>query len=362
MTKTKVGVSIRMDGAARYISQFKTYVVFLIACALLLNVENLVAQNKTNNDTLNRVDAKGLKQGNWMKRDVHGLLIYTGTFINDKPTGKFIYYYPNTTKIKSITRFDSKRNVAYTTVFTPEGKRKANGKVDGEAKDSTWTYFDAKDSVIAIENYKKGKKDGRFSTFLPTGKLIDFKTYKDDELNGPYAKYYDDGTLREEGSYLKGLHNGHARFYSPTGNLNVEGDYQLDFKYGIWNLYSSNGILEWKITYRRSEVVKTLRYNGLDELFYDSGMPKSRIVYKNGLKNGPFTEYYPKGQVVIETVPAHDMYPEEKKQTFSGMQVSREGNYYNDKLNGAVTYYKEDGTVDKVEHYKMGVLVPEEKK
>jgi len=320
----------------------------------------LTAQQR--NDSLNRVDAKGMKQGNWMKRDMHGLLIYTGTFINDQPTGKFIYYYPNTTKIKSITRFDAKKHVAYTTVFTPEGKRKVQGKVVGELKDSTWTYFDAKDSVIAVENYKLGKKDGAFITYLAGKTMIDLKTYKDDELNGPYAKYYDNGQLREEGSYLKGLHNGHAKFYSPSGNLNLEGDYQLDFKYGVWDLYSNAGILEWKITYRHSEVVKSLRYNGLDEQFYGNGIPKSRIVYKDGLKNGPFTEFYEKGQVVIETVPAHDQFPEDKKQTFSGVQISREGNYFNDKLNGKVTYYKEDGSVDKVENYKMGLLVTEQKK
>ena len=40
-----------------------------------------------------------------------------------------------------------------------------------------------------------------------------------------------------------------------------------------------------------------------------------------------------------------------------GTQLKFKGWYNNDQLNGKVTYYKEDGSVDRVEMYENGELV-----
>ncbi|MCC6690022.1 MAG: hypothetical protein IT235_00685 [Bacteroidia bacterium] len=110
----------------RYISLF----IFIIAGSLA------VARPK---DSLNRVDKNGWRQGHWIKKDENNKPVYDGVFANDKPVGKFIYYFPSG-KVKSITVF-RKTNQAYTRVFNPEGKRILEGKVIGELKDSTWIFY-----------------------------------------------------------------------------------------------------------------------------------------------------------------------------------------------------------------------------
>ena len=312
--------------------------------------------SQVHRDTLNQIDAKGRKQGNWMKRDNQEILIYTGTFIDDKPTGKFVYYYPKSNKIKAISIFDHKRNTAITKVFSKTGKRLMEGKVWKELRDSTWVYYDERDSVIAIENYYHGKKDGAFKTFFKNGKLLELKTYKNDSLNGRWIKYYDNGLEKENCMYKNNLHHGKATFYFPSGKVDAEGIYLNDLKDGWWEFYNASGEMEWRINYKKSNAVTTKRINGLEELFYPSGMPQSKINYSFGMKSGHFVEYYDKGEIQITDVPSHDVFPADKKQVFVGQKIQREGNYYNDKLNGKITYYKEDGSIDRVEIYKMGVL------
>jgi antitoxin component YwqK of YwqJK toxin-antitoxin module len=307
-------------------------------------------------DSLNRTDKNGLKQGHWIKKDDKGKVIYDGTFVNDKPIGKFTYYFPSG-KIKSITTFYKKNSEAYTELFNPDGKKMMKGKVSGQLKDSTWSYYDDNDSLKAVENYQMGKKNGRWLSYYKNGKILQEQNYKNDVLEGPYKEYFDNGKPNIEYNFVKGLHDGKAKFYYPSGQLSIDGNYTRDFKEGTWNYFGENGAMDWQVVYKKSDIVKSKRYNGLEDEFYPSKIPKSKIMYKNGSKNGPFTDYYDAGQVKYEKVAAKDGYPDEVQEVISGQKAKRKGNYLNDKLDGKVTYYKLDGTIEKEETYKDGVLV-----
>ncbi len=329
---------------------FKVKIIILL---LSVSVNLLFSQVM---DSLNRIDKKGLKQGSWVKKDDAGNIIYKGTFVNDKPSGKFIYYY-STGKTKSITTFYKKDRQAFTQLFGPDGKRISQGKINGESKDSTWTFYNDNDSVSSIDIYVNGKRNGICLTFYNNGKLLEEASYKDDVLNGLYKQYYESGTLSMVYTNVNGLHEGIAKFYYPSGQISIEGFYKNDFKDGVWNYFNENGSLDWRITYKKSSVIDKLRYNGIEEELYPSKIPKSKITFKNGMKNGPFTEYYDAGQVIQETVPAKDGNPEEVRETITGQKIKFKGNYLNNKLDGKIIYYKLDGTVVKEDTYKNGVLV-----
>ena len=46
-----------------------------------------------NAQDVNKIDAKGKKQGVWKKYHPNGMLRYTGSFKDDKPVGVFKYYF-----------------------------------------------------------------------------------------------------------------------------------------------------------------------------------------------------------------------------------------------------------------------------
>ena len=60
---------------------------------------------------------------------------------------------------------------------------------------------------------------------------------------------------------------------------------------------------------------------------------------------------------MFEKVPGKMGEPDDVEQKLTGTQLKMNGWYSNDQLNGKVTYYKEDGAIDRIEVYENGTLV-----
>jgi antitoxin component YwqK of YwqJK toxin-antitoxin module len=321
--------------------------------ALFLSAQPCMAQVR---DSINHTDKAGLRQGKWVKKDEGGVPVYSGTFLNNYPVGTFSYYYPNGS-VKSLTTFYREKNQAFTMLFNPDGKKVSQGKVIGEKKDSTWTFYAGKDTIAAIENYRLGEKQGLFITYYKNSNVSAEKNFNKNIQEGPSREYFENGKIQREIFYVNGIRNGKAKFYSATGTLSMEGLYLNDLEDGKWSYYQENGTLDLQAIFKKGELVKSTRFNGLEELNYPDNIPKSRITYKNGLKNGIFVEYYDLGKIEMEIIPAKDGYPEEQKEAILGQKISRSGAFVNDKLDGIITWFKEDGTIDREETYKEGIYV-----
>lgn len=213
---------------------------FLLLATLLVLPVLLFAQADSN-----KVDAAGKKQGLWKKYDNEGKLKYQGQFKDDKPEGKFIYYYPDG-KVKTISVYSKNGSVArvktYDEFYT---KLMAEGKYVNEKKDSIWNYYtlDAKQDseIISVEAYKNGIKDGMWKTFYPGGKLFDTKIYKNDILDGPWLQYFEDNTPRTKGTYVKGQLEGLATYYGPDGKKVAEGRFVKGVRHGVWFVKNAEG-------------------------------------------------------------------------------------------------------------------------
>src|SRR5690349_10370082 len=119
------------------------------------------------------IDDKGRKQGYWKKTDERTKkLIYEGAFKDDKPIGKFIYYYPNDS-VRAMVFFRAGSEASYAKLFHPStGKRMAEGKyASKELKDSVWVYYDESGVLLSKERYAGGKKDGVSYVYLPDGSV-----------------------------------------------------------------------------------------------------------------------------------------------------------------------------------------------
>jgi antitoxin component YwqK of YwqJK toxin-antitoxin module len=307
-------------------------------------------------DTINKMDKNGLKQGKWIKKDNSGNKIYEGFFKNDVPLGKFTYFYP-TGKVKSKTLFYSTPGQAYTAFYNTFGNKISEGKVNGEAKDSTWILYRSNDSVQAIENYNKGKKQGVFKRYHANGQLFEELTYKNDLREGLHKKYFPNGSKESEINITADKENGKAVFYYLDGQKCDEGAYKNGFRDGLWYHYSNTGVWEWQIRFVNGSAVEKKPINTVLEDYYASGLPRLKYTFKNGQKDGEFIEYYDLGDVKKELIKGKDGYPDEEHLSFTNQKIQSKGTYFKDKLIGEVTYYKKDGTVEKVENYKNGQLV-----
>ncbi|MEW6470064.1 MAG: hypothetical protein AB1458_14145 [Bacteroidota bacterium] len=330
--------------------------------AVMLLVSVLSVSLWAQKDTLNVTDKSGKKQGRWIKKHPNGKVFYEGQFKDDIPYGRFKYYYQSG-ELQTIVVFSDKGQTRRAKMYHKNGKLMAEGKYTGEKRDSVWRFYNDMGYYISSEPYKDGKKEGVAYTYFSDSSgvwgVAELITYKNDVKNGLWQQFYPDSSKKTSANYLNGLMDGKATYYYPGNKTSAEGSFKKGLKDGLWKYYNEDGTPESQELWKEGVYVKGTRENGIFEDYYPKNILKSVTTYKNGKKNGSFKEYYETGEYVITEV-KNDDGTVDKVENFVGQKIKRSGTYKDDKLDGKIVYYKMDGTIEKTEHYKDGVLIKTE--
>jgi antitoxin component YwqK of YwqJK toxin-antitoxin module len=208
-------------------------------------------------DTLNQTDSKGRKQGYWKKKDANGILQYEGKFIDNTPTGEFRYYYPDG-KLKAVSRMSDHGHRARTFAYYKSGKKMASGNYLDEKKDSTWQFFSEYDeSLLSIQNFKSGLKEGPEKIYLPGGEISETYTWKEGKKEGPWEQYYSDGKLKFKTGYSNDEKQGPFTAYYSNGKIIMTGTYIEGHKDGIWTYFDEKAQVTKKETWTKGILTKT---------------------------------------------------------------------------------------------------------
>lgn len=219
----------------------------------LLIVFFLVHAISFSQETLNKTDSKGMKQGKWVSKYPSGTLKYEGKFDRNKPVGEWKRYHENG-QVKALMSYRLKSDKVFALLFDEEGILYAKGVFDGTLRDSTWNFYKG-DLVVRTENYHMGKKEGKATMYDKDGKVISVKEWKNDLPDGISLEYYPSGKKRSEVSFVEGKRNGKALFYDENGLKSMEGSYLDDLSDGDWNLYGNDGKLMYQIKYAKGDII-----------------------------------------------------------------------------------------------------------
>ena len=309
-----------------------------------------------NAQQINTIDANGLKQGQWKKfYESTNALFYEGQFEDNKPIGTFRHYYKNG-KLRSVTKYYG--DTARAEVFTIKGKILAKGIFIDQKKDSTWVYFSDHGKISQKENFYKGNKTGLEETYYPSGQVASQIEFINGTENGNFVMFYSNGNIENEGEYLNGQYNGNYIYYYDNGKKMYEGLYEIGRKNKLWVYYHSDGLIKMFIHYDMGKTIKEDYQNGEFVSYYDSGMLESIGHFKEGKKEGYFAEYYNNGQRELVSREKTDPYePDELVEIVTGQQVKYERTYMDDKAEGEVKFYDENGKLLKTENYLKGELI-----
>lgn len=215
----------------------------------LLQILILIAFADFSQSQENKVDSKGRKQGEWVKFHKSSRVPqYKGQFKDDKPVGKFTYYYPSN-KVKAIIIHDenSPRSEAY---FYHENKKlMAYGIYKNQEKDSVWSHYDPRERLSYKETFKNGELHGKKIIYFVTSsspnqnnkkEISQELHYENGRLNGPTKEYFPGGTLKLEGKYKEGKFDGVVKRYHPNGKLHLLERYKDRRRHGWWITYDNN--------------------------------------------------------------------------------------------------------------------------
>lgn len=207
-------------------------------------------------DTINRTDANGKKQGFWRKTGKDGKKIYEGRFRNDKPVGEFNYFYPDG-KVQAVTKMIPNSDRAETVTYFNNGKKNAEGHYLHQKRDSTWRFFSEVDGVLISEEfYKDGKKEGIAKNYYPEGGISETTTWKNGIKEGPWSSFMPDGKTKLSLNYKNNEKDGPVKCYFPNGKLWFAGRYVNGDASGTWIYFDDKGIPKKKEYYEKGQIIK----------------------------------------------------------------------------------------------------------
>lgn len=243
-------------------------------------------------ESINRVDAKGKKQGPWKKYE-NGILIYEGQFENDVPKGTFRYYFPNG-KLKSVSEFVAGVSKVKVVTYHENGNVASEGVFVDQQKDGQWKYYSDKNILLSEENYKLGKKNGLFVTYAVSGNKLKRENFVNDVLDGECISYYENEDPFIVQHYINGKLNGEMVSYFPGKVVAQKGLYYNNLKTGLWEINDNEGKIrkteEYGKTGRVSKIYLYLYANGnpqkinqdLVAYFVKKGETRTTVMLKNG--------------------------------------------------------------------------------
>ncbi|MFH1005633.1 MAG: toxin-antitoxin system YwqK family antitoxin [Bacteroidota bacterium] len=295
-------------------------------------------------DTINKYDSKGKKQGKWIKKNSAGKIIYEGTFKENIPTGKFIYY-SETGEVNVISIFSDDGKTVMSNFFFQGNILESEGKYVNQKRDGVWKFYLGKDILGSEENYKNGKKDGLEKNYFPNGKLSEEKTWKDSIQHGQWKQYYDDGTIKSFGTYNNGFLEGEVKYYFPGNIISVEGHFQHSVKHGKWTYYNRDGNIIINIENYNTGLLE----GEFAEWYEKDGKPKSKGQFKKGREDGKWITWFANRNVQIEIEYKLGDYHGSFVEYYENGKKKTEGNYFFGNKTGKWIEWNEDGMIVKEE-------------
>jgi antitoxin component YwqK of YwqJK toxin-antitoxin module len=235
---------------------------------------NIITLLEYNNDFLisreriNRVDAKGLKQGVWKDFYAGGGVKSEKTYKDDLLHG---YY-----KEK-----DDKGKLVLTMLY--ENGSIVKSRVEDEPDIEIVNKYDNNGKLIFSGPYRNQVPVGIHREFGADGKVTNSFIYNDMGL------MLSEGIVDEAGN-----RNGKWKDYYPSGKVQAEGQYIDSRRSGIWKFYNNAEKLEQTGSYNNG------RPDGLWKWYYENGSVLREEEYFQGVRDGSYTEYSPTGEIISQ--------------------------------------------------------------
>ena len=312
---------------------------------------NIITLLEYNNDFLvsreriNRLDNKGLKQGEWKEFYPNGRIKTEKTFIDDQLHGYYKEYdnrgilsltmlYENGAIVKSkvedepdieiVNKYDQDGKMIYSGPYRnkiPVGIHREYGK-DGKVTNA-FLYND--NGLLLSEGVvdEAGNRNGKWKDLFPDGKVQAEGQFTDNRRSGQWKFYNVQAKVEQTGSYNNGRPDGLWKWYYENGALLREEEYFQGQRDGLYTEYAANGEIIAQGQYSDGE------RNG--EWKFKSGDFVEEGKYITGLKDGVWKAYYTNGKLKFR------------------------GNFVQDNPDGQQSIYYEDGKIKEEQYYQMGI-------
>jgi len=201
-----------------------------------------------------------------------------------------------------------------------------------------------------------GRKQGYWEAVDSRGAMVYSGYFVDDKPVGEMKRYFPTGELRVIMHHDSESTKVRARFFWQSGELAARGNYIDAKRDSVW-LYYSN---QTKTVSRRVEYADG-KFNGKEQKFYPDRSVAEEIIWKDGLKNGHWKQFFSNGQLKLTANFVNDQLVGAFTAYFPDGKTQVEGVYRNDVPDEEWKRYDENGKLLSTIRYAGGVVAnPEE--
>lgn len=272
-------------------------------------------------------------------------------FSNDVKQGLTITYYPDGRILRTVN-FENGLENGFAREFAPDG--------------TVVTLIDYRRGfVVDRENInrrdKNGLKQGRWKFFYTDGKVKTEGTFRDDKRNGYFKEYDEKGVLTDVAKFVNDVRQDEVpelakldvrTDYYPTGKVKTIASYKGNTPEGIRRDYAENGRVTSSFIYKDGKITGEgiIDDEGVKDgpwkEFYSDGQLRSEGSYRNGKKIGKWRFYHPNSNLEQEgnfnnQGNADGIW----KWYYDNNSLMREESYMNGKQEGLFTEYDENGRI-----------------
>lgn len=312
------------------------------------------------------------RRGPWQTVDGAGCITEEGNYAANHMVGPWREYYANSRLHKELNyNAEGKLDGRYLEYFN-NGARMVEGTYQAGTIVGKANLYHYCGALREVNLYENGDINGEALYYYPDGKLQRRSVYRADKLEGPSVNYYPDGTVETRFNYVAGQRQGPFEVFYPTGQLERKGGYEQGELHGDYQDFHANG-----------QPANTGRYDkgrqvGRWQTFYASGKISEDQTFDpaTGELHGSYKDYDAQGRLSAETdyvqgrvarVAYFDAAGKPLSQTkvaakgstsFKGLhpdgKVSVTGIYLDGQRNGEWRWFRRDGSLSTVHHYRQG--------
>jgi antitoxin component YwqK of YwqJK toxin-antitoxin module len=312
---------------------------------------NLITLLEYNNDFLvsrekiNRLDNKGLKQGDWKDFYPNGRKKSEKTYKDDLLHG---YY----------KEYDTNGNLVLTMLY--ENGSIVKSRVDDEPDIETVNKYDTEGKLIYSGPYRNKVPVSIHREYGKDGKVTNAFIYNDVGLklsegivdaagnrNGKWKDLFSDGKVQDEGQFTDNRRSGQWKFYSISGKVEQTGSYNNGRPDGLWKWFYESGAL-----LKEEEYFQGQRDGSCTE-YSENGEIIAQGQYSDGEKNGEWKYKY--GDFTEEGKYIIGLKDGIWRAYYTDGVLKFKGDFVQGNPDGKQTFYYESGKIKEEQYFQMGI-------
>jgi uncharacterized protein len=258
---------------------------------------------------------EGAKDGVWKYYYADGTLDSEEIYAKGKITGVQKYHREDGTLSRQDETYKREGNDYRSfTRYYRSGQVREQGQMKGETTEGVVRRFNPDGTLVSIEYYKDGSRDGWQEFFDALGKRVYAERYLDgaiaervscDEEGMAYERivvkpgafelvtHYPKGGVMARLQMMNGYLHGKATWLYPDGSLEVEGNFLNGDRHGKWAYMHPNG------KKRLEEEYNMGKQKGTARKWFMDGTPENEFPYVDGQRHGTGREFHMNGKIAF---------------------------------------------------------------